>query len=144
MSKKRVTLTLSEDNLEWLDSVCNNRSGYVNDILAEARKGDYDTQSVLTAFEQRKLEIERQQLEAELDAVKEAEQELESMEQQQERETWERALQNITPPDLRSIDTEDWAPEENDDAVKHYAAELNMTPAEFVEQYPDKREELTA
>lgn len=144
MSKKRVTLTLSEDNLEWLDSVCNNRSGYVNDILAEARKGDYDTQSVLTAFEQRKLEIERQQLEAELDAVKEAEQELESMEQQQERETWERALQNITPPDLRSIDTEDWAPEEGDDAVKHYAAELNMTPAEFVEQYPDKREELTA
>jgi uncharacterized membrane-anchored protein len=144
MSKKRVTLTLSEDNLEWLDSVCNNRSGYVNDILAEARKGDYDTQSVLTAFEQRKLELERQQLESKLKAVREAEQELESMEQQQERETWERALQNITPPDLRSIDTEDWAPEENDDAVKHYAAELNMTPAEFVEQYPDKREELTA
>lgn len=135
---------MSEDNLEWLDSVCNNRSGYVNDILAEARKGDYDTQSVLTAFEQRKLELERQQLESKLKAVREAEQELESMEQQQERETWERALQNITPPDLRSIDTEDWAPEENDDAVKHYAAELNMTPAEFVEQYPDKREELTA
>jgi len=144
MSKKRVTLTLSEENLEWLDSVCNNRSGYVNDILAEARKGDYDTQSVLTAFEQRKLEIERQQLEAELDAVKEAEKELESMEQQQERETWERAVQNITPPDLRSIDTEGWAPEENNDAVEHYAAELNITPAEFVEQYPEKREELTA
>lgn len=70
--------------------------------------------------------------------------EMEDERERERRETWERALQNITPPDLRSIDTEDWAPEEGDDAVKHYAAELNMTPAEFVEQYPDKREELTA
>lgn len=135
---------MSEDNLEWLDSVCNNRSGYVNDILAEARKGDYDTQSVLTAFEQRKLQIEKNELKSKLEAVEEAESKLNTMEEKQNRETWERAVQNIRPPELRSIDTENWAPEKDDDAVRHYAAELNLTPAEFVEQYPDKREELNA
>lgn len=144
MSKQRVTLSLEKENIEWLDNVCNNRSGYVNEILAEARKGDYDTQNVLTVFERRKLEIEEKQLKSKLEAAQNAKEELETMKNRQDRETWKRAVQNISPPSLRSIDTEDWAPAPDSNAVERYADELGITPEEFVKQYPDKRVEYDA
>lgn len=141
MSKVRVTLTLEEENVDWMDDVCNNRSAYVDDILTEARKGGYDTQDILTAFERKKLDVEEQQLEAKLQAVKDTKEEFESKEDRQRRETWERALQNITPPKMRSVDTDTWQPDPMDTSVQHFAQELAVTPEEFAQRYPQKREE---
>lgn len=144
MEKQRTTLTLTQENVEWLDTVCNNRSAYVDDILTEARKGDYSATDILTAFERKKLDIEEQQLKAKLDAVKDAKQEFETQEEQQTREAWERALSQITPPQLRTVDTGEWKPDPTDKAVKHYADELGISPEEFVDRYPEKRAELNA
>jgi hypothetical protein len=144
MSKQRVTLTLEEENVEWMDSVCNNRSAYVNDIITEARRGDYNTTDILTAFERKKLDVEQKQLEAKLEAVQEAKKEFQTKEEQQAQETWKRALQRIERPTLRSIDTDDWRPDTESDVVRHFADELGMTPEEFCEQYPEKYEEINA
>lgn len=142
MSKTRVTLTLEEENVEWLDSVCNNRSAYVNDILEEARVGEYETMDILTAFERKKLDVEQKQLQAKLEAIEEAKEEFESKEERQTRETWEKAMRHITPPAMRSVDTESWQPDPSNDAVQHYADMLDITPEEFAERYPEKRQEV--
>jgi len=141
-NKVRVTLSLSEENVEWLDAVSNNRSGYVDEMLTEGRSGEYDTRSILAEFEMSKLDAEENALRTKLQAVRNTKEELESAEEEHKRETWERAVQNITPPKMKSVDTESWTPDPSDDAVEHFAAELEIEPAEFVERYPEKRAEV--
>jgi len=97
----------------------------------ESQKNARERQIAEKAEEKERLEKSLERIEKE-----------ENAEEERKRELWERAVTNIRPPQLSSVDTETWQPETSDEAVQHFAAELEISPEEFVEHYPEKRAEV--
>ena len=141
--KKRVTVTLSEENVDWLDEKYNNRSGFIDDMLTQYRTGDIQTEQGLHELraeqlleEALDLESEKNQLERKAERKrKKAERYLEQSETAEEqteaelaeaREALEEAGVNITP---------------TNPAVENWAEKLGMTPVELVEKLEDGENE---
>jgi len=144
MSKKNISATVDEDVYEYLQQGHVNCSGLVNDLVRRHMEGGSD--DLLREFREQQLLEEAEEFESRAERKRErAEKIREATEKEAEEEKaelWGRAVEEITPPQLSHIDTETWQPETSNEAVQHFAAELEISPEQFVERYPEKRTEV--
>ncbi len=92
--KERIGITVSKENLEWLDENYNNRSGYIDDLLTQARMNGGDIDSILRKQEKRKLQREMQNHRSQLELL---EQQLEDLEEadSMEQHEYDRSLEDL-------------------------------------------------
>lgn len=122
--KQIVSVSLTEENVEWLDAQTNNRSAYLNDVIDEIREGG-GSAAVIREFERRRLESQRKSIKAQLDTVTDQLEAIESMEskqEQQQNEVIERCVEN-------------WGrlPDRDSPGVETQAEKAGMEPDEFYE-----------
>jgi len=124
---EQISVTLSEENIAWLDANYNNRSGYLDDLLTQAREGTGEIDEAIKRFqiEQLKADIAgaKSQLETKEARLNSLQAELESKEQEKEREL-EKAKDilegaNLTP---------------DNPAVEKWADKVDMTPEQLIEE----------
>jgi len=124
---QRITITVSEENLSWLDANYNNRSGYIDDLLTNAREGNGEVSQAIRQYQIEQLESEISGMKAQvetkasrLESLK-AEQQSQKQEQQRKLEDAKETLggKNL-PPD--------------NPAVKKWAEKCDMTPEELLEE----------
>jgi len=150
MSEKEPTsINLRTDHREWLERHGYNRSQFINNLLDDVRNGEQGVGYAAQEFEKRRLENKEEHYRKQLETVQEQKEAVEKdivTEEEQHKETWREAVENIEPPadieQLKGVTAEEWTPREDADIVHYYANELEISPAEFCEQYPDKRGEL--
>lgn len=125
--KKRITVTLSKENISWLDANYNNRSGYINDLLDNAREGGGNVDSAIRAYQIENLQSDIAGKKAQLEAKKSR---LETLKSQQRSEM---AEQEQTIQDAKeALDGTCLSPD--NPAVKHWAGEAGITPEELIEE----------
>lgn len=127
MSREKIAVTISAENLAWLDENYDNRSGFINDLLTRARKGDAEIDRAVARYQKEQLRRERATLETQLEGVEEQlsviESRIERTEQKRDA-TLEDALEK-----LQSVPAEPSNP-----AIQTQAEKLDMTPEELIEK----------
>jgi len=125
MSKERISVSLTTENVEWLDAQTNNRSAYLNDVINEIREGG-GSAAVIREFERRRLESQKASIKAQLDTVTdqlEAIESMESKEQRKQQEVIERCVEN-------------WGrlPDRDSPGIETQAEKADMEPDEFYKE----------
>lgn len=92
--KERIGITVSTENLEWLDENYNNRSGYIDDLLTQARMNGGDIDSILRKQEKRKLQREMQNHRSQLELLEQQIEDLEEADSMEEHE-YDRSLDDL-------------------------------------------------
>lgn len=92
--KERIGITVSAENLEWLDEEYNNRSGFIDDLLTKARMNGGDIDSALRQQEKRKLEREMQNHRNQLELLQEQMEQLDQADTMEEHE-YDRSLDDL-------------------------------------------------
>lgn len=68
---QRITITVSTDNLNWLDANYNNRSAFIDDLLTDYRESGGQTENVVAEFRKRQIEAEIASLKSQLESARE-------------------------------------------------------------------------
>lgn len=125
MSKETRTVSLDEENDEWLEEQ-NNASAVVNDLVEQARRnGGTQMAAINLQITQKERELEHR--ESDVDRLKrevEELRELKRLEQKEEEANLERAADALEGVPL----------EEDNPAVENWAEKLGMSAAELVEE----------
>lgn len=126
---KRITVSLSEENVEWMDDRDKNRSAFIDSLLDEARTGTGE--HAVREYRLRQLQTEREAAAAKLDAV---EDEIGELREQIERSEEER--REIAREAVDVIGVEPSYGHDND-AAETWAEKAGMEPAAFWELYTE-------
>jgi len=122
-----VTVNLDEANVEWLDSETDNRSAFVNKLITRAREGGDEIDRVVAQYQREQLERERAKLEVQLESVHE---QIEAVNNRVEVSESQRAASlEQSLEDLSETPRDPTNP-----AIQKHARELNMSPADLVEE----------
>lgn len=123
----QVSVSLSEENLAWLDANYNNRSGYINDLLDEAREGNGEIDTAIKQYqiEQLKADIAgaESRIETKRSRLESLQAEVESEKEQQERQL-EKAKESLDGTKLHP----------DNPAIEKWAGKVNLTPTELIEE----------
>lgn len=130
MSEK-ITVSLSEENVSWLDANYNNRSGYIDDLLTQAREGSGQVEEAIREYQIQELTADVNGMESELETKKAR---LESLraERRSERAEKERKIEDAR----EALDGTRLTPD--NPAVKNWAEDIGMTPEELIEEITDE------
>ena len=139
--KKRVAVTLSPENVDWLDGKYNNRSAFIDDLLTECKDGNGRADVAVRELRIQQLEEEADELEHEADSLRrKAERKREQVEELREQN---HLSEEQTEADLAEAqDALEHVPlEPTNPAVENWAEKLGMTPIELVEKLEDGEDE---
>jgi len=127
MSKKRITVTLDEGLVTWLDSEYHNRSAAIQELVEAARDGTGAPKDKVREYQIQQLELDLKREQSQIQATKERLETLRSLQQQSESQT-ESELEDAR-------DALEGVPREADNpAVVNWAGNLDMTPSELLEE----------
>jgi predicted nucleic acid-binding Zn-ribbon protein len=127
---QRITITVSEENLSWLDANYNNRSGYINDLLTKAKEGSGQVDDAIRRYQIQQLKSEITGMETEIQTKK---QRLETLENERENEIKEQ--ERLLEEAKSSLDGTELVSE--NPAVQTWAEKVGMTPEELIEEVRD-------
>lgn len=71
MSRRKIAITVDPENVEWLDDNCDNRSGFINDLLTRARNNEDAIEHVVARYRKEQLRAEKATLEARMEGIDE-------------------------------------------------------------------------
>lgn len=125
----QISVTLSEENVEWMDEKNLNRSGVIDELITEHRNGQ--SSAAARELRRRQLEHEREMLDRQAETIQE---EIEEIESQHENTEAER--RRIAQEAVESIGVEPSYGYEND-AAETWAAKADMRPESFWELYTE-------
>lgn len=130
MSREKIAVTVSEENLAWVDANYNNRSALIDDLLTRARKGEGEIDRAVAKYQKEQLKREKATLETQMEGVEEQlrtiEQRMERQESHEQTQLEEvREILNETPHDPTNP------------AVKTQAENVDMTPEELLDALDD-------
>lgn len=124
---EQISVTMSEENVAWLDANYNNRSGYIDDLVTQAREGSGKVDEAIRQYQIQQLQAQVSGMQSELESKKARlntlleEQESEQAEKERLLEQAHEALEGIRlSPD--------------NPAVKNWAEKVDMTPEELIEE----------
>lgn len=124
---ERISVSVSKENLLWLDANYNNRSAFINDLLTNAREGNGQVDSAIREYQIQQLESElagmKSQVETKAARLESLKAEQRSDELEKER-LWEEAKDAL----------EEVPKEPDNPAVKNWAGKLELTPTELIEE----------
>lgn len=114
MSRPKIAITVDAENLDWLDEHCDNRSGFINDLLTRARNNEDAIEHVVARYRKEQLRAEKATLEARMEGITQQLDELDDrIEQTEEREEAEieQAMTALSgaPADPENIAVQNWA-----------------------------------
>lgn len=124
---KQISVTLSEENIQWLDANYNNRSGYIDDLLTQAREGNGKVDEAIRSYQIQQLKSDIAGMESQLDTKKSR---LESLQSRQESERQEK--ERLLDEAKESLDGTNLHPD--NPAVKTWARKVEMAPEELIEE----------
>lgn len=127
----RITISVSEENIAWLDANYNNRSGYIDDLLTQAREGGGKVDEAIRDYQIQQLSAEVNGMESELE-TKKARLEALQAEQRSEMAEKQRKLEDAK----ESLDGARLVPD--NPAVQNWAEKVDMTPEELIEEVNDE------
>lgn len=123
----KISVSVSKQNVTWLDANYNNRSAYINDLLTEAREGDGQVKAAIREYQIQQLEEEVAGMESRLESKTDR---LENLKAQQESEAEKR--ERILEDAKEALDGANLVPD--NPAVKNWAEKLDMMPEELIEE----------
>jgi len=127
MSREKIAITISEENLAWMDNNYSNRSALIDDLLTRARKGESELDRVAARFQKEQLKREKATLETQMESVEE---QLQTIEKRMERrDSYEETKLEEAREILKNIEHDPTNP-----AVKNQAEKLDISPEELVEK----------
>lgn len=127
MTREKIAVTVSAENLRWLDENYSNRSGLIDDLLTRARKGEGEIDRAVARYQREQLQREKATLETQMKSVKA---QLDTIEERLDRS--ERQKQ-ANLDEVRDI-VESARGDPANDAVKTQAEKLDMTPQELLDE----------
>lgn len=132
MTDQSVTsVSLSPENREWLRQNTNNMSGFIDDLVEKARKGEGEAEDAVAKYRLEQLEMEKTSLELQLETTNKQIERVEERLEEREEE-WEDTLQD-------AIDTLGKIPDHrlgvDNPGVQTWSDKLDMTPEELLEEY---------
>jgi len=127
MSRRKIAITLDPENVEWLDEHCDNRSGFINDLLSRARNNEDAIEHVVARYRKEQLRAEKATLEARMEGINEQLDELDEridVTEDQEAAKLDEAMDALdgAPPDP------------SNPAVQNWSEKLDMSPQQLAEQ----------
>ncbi len=125
--KKRVAVSLSEENVAWIDENYNNRSAFIDDLVTRAREGESQMDDVVARYRLEQLNAEESSVESRLESIQSQKQRLREQLKSNEKET--EALLSDAKQALSTTPKEP-----NNPAIQEWADDLGMTPAELIEE----------
>ncbi len=135
--KERVAVTLSPENVEWLDERYNNRSAFIDDLLTQAKDGNGRADEAVRELRIQQLEEEADDLEAKAESLK-RQAERKRAKAEQLREENKVANKQATAKLEEARDALQHTPLEPDNpAVEKWATDLGITPGELIEKLQD-------
>ncbi|ERH03607.1 MAG: hypothetical protein J07HR59_00724 [Halorubrum sp. J07HR59] len=136
MTREKIAVTVSRENLEWLDENYNNRSAFVDDLLTRARKGEGEIHRAVAQYQKEQLEREKATLETKMESVEE---QLETIDARIDRDNQHKETQ------LRDAaqNLEGAKKTPTNPAVQKQAEKLGMTPQELLDELEAARGETT-
>lgn len=128
MSEKVPTsVTLTQENLAYLDREVNNRSGFINDLIEAHRTGSSDMEEAIARHRREQLESELRTVELREETIRdelEHVREIITVEEERVESTLEEARETLAD-----------APRDPENpAIKQWAKKVNMRPAELIEE----------
>jgi len=128
MSEKEPrSINFTKENLEYIDRNCNNRSGFVNDLVEAHRQGTSDMKEAVARFRAEQLRSQKADLKGRLGSI---ESELEKVE---DNLTKAREQNKVKLSEAKQALSE--TPKDTDNpAIQHWADELNMTPEDLIDE----------
>lgn len=126
--KKVITISLSPENVAWIDQNYNNRSGFVDDLVTRAREGDSEMERVIARYQLEQLNGQKATIESRLESINN---QIDSVEErfeeikEEEKETLEQAKEALSRIPNPTVDNK---------AVQNRADELGMEPKELLEE----------
>lgn len=127
MSRQKIAVTVSSENLEWVDENYNNRSALIDDLLTRAREGDGEMQRAVAQYQKEQLEREKATLETQMQSVEE---QLETIESRLQR-TSEKKQTELSEA-AKVLERAEKDP--TNPAVQTQAEKLGMTPQELLDK----------
>ena len=131
MSKKRVAISLSEENVEWIDANYNNRSAFFDDLVTDYRRGTSHAENVVARHRKQELDVKAASLKAQLEAVEEQRNVIESTvetKEQRREEVVEKAVAELDIDPSVGFDHE---------AARTWAEKAEMEVSEFWSAYTE-------
>jgi len=125
--KKRVAVSLSEENVAWIDENYNNRSGFLDDLVTRAREGESQMDEVVARYRLEQLNAQESSVESRLESIQSQKERLREQLKSSEKET--EALLSDAKQAL-----EHTPKEPNNPAIKQWASDLGMTAQELIEE----------
>lgn len=135
--KKRITVTLSAENVQWMDDRYNNRSGFLDDLVTQCRNGDGRAEEALQELRAEQLMEEAEDLKAESKRKKrEAERKRQKAQEylKQKEKVSEQAEAELADARDALLDNDGVILEPTNPAVQNWADKLGMTPVELIEE----------
>lgn len=130
MTREKIAVTISAENLAWLDENYNNRSGFIDDLITRARKGEAEIDRAVAQYQKEQLEREKATLETQMEGVEE---QLRTIEKRMERQ---QSYEQTQLEEVREI-LEGIPHEPTNPAVQTQAEKLDMTPEELLDALDD-------
>jgi len=130
MTREKIAVTISAENLAWLDENYNNRSGFIDDLITRARKGEAEIDRAVAQYQKEQLEREKATLETQMEGVEE---QLRTIEKRMERQ---QSYEQTQLEEVREI-LEGIPREPTNPAVQTQAEKLDMTPEELLDALDD-------
>jgi ABC-type Zn uptake system ZnuABC Zn-binding protein ZnuA len=94
----RVTIAVSQDNVDWIDANYNNRSAFIDELITDYRESAGQTENVVAQFRKRQIEAEIASLESQLESAIQQRQEIEAAvttEEEHKQEVVEEAVEEL-------------------------------------------------
>lgn len=127
MSKTRVSVTMEEGLVEWLDSEYHNRSAAICELVKAARDGGGAAEDAVRQYHIQQLEADLTRQELQVEATQERLETLKSIEE--ESNTPDEAKLEEARDTLKNV------PKEPDNpAIQHWADKLDTTPPELIDE----------
>lgn len=130
MSREKIAITISEENLAWMDKNYSNRSALIDDLLTRARKGEGEIDRAVARYQKEQLRREKATLETQMEGVEE---QLEIIDKRmQRRASFEETKFEEAREILKGIEHDPTNP-----AVQNQAEKLDISAEELVEKLED-------
>lgn len=117
--KDKITVSLTPENVEWIDANHNNRSAFIDDLITDYREGTSQADDVVAQYRLRQLEAEQASLKKQLEVIeeqKEAVAETVTTKEQRREQQFDEAAEKLHEHQL----------EEDNPGVNHLADEIGV------------------
>lgn len=128
---QRITIVVSQDNVDWLDANYNNRSAFIDDLITDYRQSGGDADNVVAQFRQRQIEAEIASLKSQLEAARDERQQIAdtvTTQEERQREVAKEAVAELGFDPPVGYDNA---------AAENWADKAGMEPESFWELYTE-------